>query len=297
MSRQPSLFGGNAAPPPTLRPSRRFALIAGALALLGVAGLAALAPSPAQAGRKKPKHILVVTDTKGFRHDSIPLAEETLKQIGDESGDFIVDYARTDEDLTAKMTPAALKGYDGVFFANTTGDLPLPDRDAFIKWIADGHAFMGCHAASDTFHGFPAYLQMIGGEFKTHGPQVEVECRIEDPKHPACKPFSGTSSFKVFDEIYQFKDFDRSRVHGLLTRRAHPNAKTPGDYPVAWCRREGKGRVFYTSLGHRQDVWRAPWYRQHLLGGIRWALGLEKGDDKPQRTTSDRQNAPTKNTR
>jgi type 1 glutamine amidotransferase len=225
---------------------------------------------------------LVVTVTKGFRHDSIPVAEETIRQIGDESGAFTVDYARTDEELSVKTAPAALKNYDGVFFANTTGDLPLADRDAFVKWVADGHAFVGVHAASDTFHGFRPYLEMVGGEFKTHGPQVEVECRVEDPKHPAGKAFEGAPSFKVFDEIYQFQNFDRSRVHGLLTLDAHPNDKTPGDYPVAWCRREGKGRVFYTSLGHRQEVWKAPWYRRHLLGGIKWALGLEKGDDKPQ---------------
>jgi Uncharacterized protein conserved in bacteria len=258
--------------------------LASAAAVLALILLAAT-QQPARAGKplqRSPKRILVVSVTKGFRHDSIPTGEEVLQKLASESkGAFTVDFARTDEELAAKMSPEGLKPYDAVFFNNTTGDLPLPDRDAFIKWIADGHAFIGAHAASDTYHGYAPYIQMLGGEFKTHGPQVEVECRVEDRKHPATKSFP-EPTFKVYDEIYQFKNFERPRVHGLLTLDSHPNDKTPGDYPIAWCRREGKGRVFYTALGHRKDVWNADWYQKHLAGGIRWALGLEKGDDKPQ---------------
>src|ERR1051325_7903840 len=79
-----------------------------------------------------PKKLLVVTVTKGFRHSSIPTAEKILAEIGERSGVYTVDYVRTDEDMAQKMTLAALKNYDGVVFANTTGgkgqqggDLPL----------------------------------------------------------------------------------------------------------------------------------------------------------------------------
>jgi type 1 glutamine amidotransferase len=78
------------------------------------------------------------------------------------------------------------------------------------------------------------------------------------------------------------KNFVRDRVHGLLTLDKHPNNGEPGDYPIAWCKKYGKGNVFYTSLGHREDVWESPVYQEHILGGIKWALGLEPGDATPQ---------------
>src|SRR5207245_1535770 len=90
-------------------------------------------------------------------------------------------------------------------------------------------------------------------------------------------------SYVVKDEIYLMKNFSRNNVHNLLALDKHPNSKEPGFYPVAWCKKLGKGRIFYTSLGHREDVWESATYQQHILGGIKWALGLEKGDAEPQK--------------
>ena len=140
------------------------------------------------------------------------------------------------------------------------------------------------HSGSDTFHdkghGFPPYIEMLGGEFLTHGAQATIECLNQDPSHPATRNFG--ESFWVHDEIYILQNFHRERVHGLLTQDKHPNTGMPGDYPVSWCKEFGKGRVFYTSLGHREDVWENQSYQKHITGGIRWALGLERGDAKPQ---------------
>lgn len=187
------------------------------------------------------------------------------------------------------LSPENLKKYDAVFFVNTTGDLPLPDPKGFIQWIEAGHAFVGMHSAADTFHGFPLYREMLGAEFKTHGPQVSVDAINEDNQCAACKHLP--AKWTVYDEIYQMKNFDRTKVHGLLTLDKHPNDKTPGDYPIAWKKEYGKGRVFYTSLGHREDIWDAETpenfkrmnpkevslaYQKHIMGGIRWALGLEQ---------------------
>jgi type 1 glutamine amidotransferase len=249
-----------------------------------------------------PKKVLVVTVTKGFRHSSIPTAEKVLGELAQKSGAFEVDYVRTDAEMAQKMTADALKNYDGVIFANTTGELPLPDKQAFLDWIKSGKGFVGMHSASDTFHPFPPYAEMLGGEFKIHHTQAHVDCINQDPKHPACREFGPT--FHVKDEIYLMKDFDRSKVHGLLGLDKHPadkspegDAQTSGDYPIAWCKEYGQGRVFYTSLGHREDVWDpntpegfkrenpkevSEAYQKHILGGIKWALGLEKGDAKPQ---------------
>jgi len=286
--------------------------------MAGMLVCSALGPAmPAQAAHKK---VLVVTVTTGYRHSSIPTAEKVLAELGKDARAFTVDYARVEpndpqfkgadgkpdkEKVTAaiakvlaeKMSAAALKHYDAVIFANTTGDLPLPDKQAFLDWIKSGKGFVGMHAAADTFHGFAGYLDMIGGEFKTHDKQLQVDAINQDTECPACRHLP--ANWEVFDEIYQFKNFDRSKVHGLLTldKCPSPGNQTPGDYPIAWCKDYGKGRVFYTSLGHREDVWDPDWpdrenprkvaeaYQKHILGGIKWALGLETMSTKPQKTT------------
>jgi type 1 glutamine amidotransferase len=241
-----------------------------------------------------PKKVLVVTVTKGFRHSSIPTAEKVLGELAQKSGAFTVDYVRTDAEMAEKMTLPELKKVDAVIFANTTGDLPLPDKEGFLEWIKSGKGFVATHSGSDTFHGFRPYIEMLGGEFETHHSQAQVDCINEDPKHPACKHLGPT--FHVKDEIYLIKNFDRANVHPLLMLDKHPNDKTPGEYPIAWAKEYGKGRVFYTSLGHREDVWDpntpesfkrenpasvAEAYQQHLLGGIKWVLKLERGNGKP----------------
>jgi len=277
-----------------------------------LAGILAVPATASAAPDAAPKRALVVTTTAGFRHSSIPTAERVIGDLAGSSGLFTVEYARLDPNsseykgpdgkpdkakveagmkavLAEKMSPEALKGYDLIIFANTTGDLPLPDPQALLDWIKAGHAFVGMHSATDTFPGFQPYTDMIGGHFLRHGPQVEVSIINQDKECPACRHLGDT--WTVFDEIYQLKNFDRSKVHGLLTLDKHPNDKTPGDYPIAWSKEYGNGRVFYTSLGHREDVWDPEWkerdgsrkndpevarqYQAHILGGIRWALKLE----------------------
>jgi hypothetical protein len=96
-----------------------------------------------------------------------------------------------------------------------------------------------------------------------------VTIDVEDPSHPSVLHLD--SQWVIQDEIYQFQNYSRDRIHVILSLnpKEHAKGSVPhGDYPVAWCREYGKGRVFYTSLGHRTDVWTNPVYQQHLLGGI-----------------------------
>lgn len=280
--------------------------------------LAALLSGPAFGA--SPKHVLVVTITKGFRHSSIPTAEKVLTELAFRSGEFTVDFASVDPKdprfdgdgakvdaeikrvLSEKMSPEALQQYDGVVFANTTGTLPIPDVDAFLDWLRAGHGFAGMHSATDTFHGpngtVSGYTRMINGQFRTHGAQAAVECLVGDHHHPATSHLG--DSFAVFDEIYLFRNHDRASSRSLLDLDKHPNTRDPGHYPVSWCREYGKGRVFYTSLGHREDIWDpntpegynrrnspevARAYQEHILGGIRWSLGLVRGSGQPQDLT------------
>ncbi|MSU62131.1 MAG: DUF1080 domain-containing protein [Pedosphaera sp.] len=245
-----------------------------------------------------PKRVLVVSTTTGFRHSSIPTAQKILKALGEQDGGFsvvdVVDGGERPKDkskeaawltsvtdlLALKLTATSLKNYDAVIFANTTGDLPMTNPQDLIDYVNRGGALIGMHSASDTFHGFKPYVEMLGGEFLTHGAQATVECLNQDHAHPATRHF--TESFVVHDEIYIQKSFNRQRVHGLLSLDKHPNTGAPGDYPIAWCKQVGKGRVFYTSLGHREDVWENQSYQKHITGGIRWAVGLSSGDVAPQ---------------
>jgi type 1 glutamine amidotransferase len=265
-----------------------------------------------------PKKLLVVTTTTGFRHSSIPTAERILQQLADSSGEFTVDFVHqppgkptlpkgaTDEQKAAyaadeqkweatlaaalqKLSPASLANYDGVAFVSTTGDLPIPDKTGFLDWIKAGHGFIGIHAASDTFHHWPGYIDMLGGEFKHHGRQVSVDCLNQDPANPATAGLPKVWTLQQ-EEIYQFTNYDPAKVHDLLILDKHPETGDPGHYGVSWCKPYGDGRVFYTSLGHREDIWDADpalkdrknsveiskAYQAHILGGIEWALGLKK---------------------
>lgn len=237
---------------------------------------------PATAQAQAAKKLLVVTVTKGFRHSSIPTAEKVLAALAEKDKSFTLDFARTDQELAEKMTADRLGQYDGFIFANTTGELPLPDKGAFLKSIESGKAFVGMHSASDTFHGSGSgvdpYIAMLGGEFLTHHAQAGVECLVQDGKHPATKTL-GESYCLEKEEIYLFKNYDGTKVRELLVLDKHPNKKTQfGRFPISWCKAFGQGKVFYTSLGHREDVWENKLYQGHILGGIKWALGLEPGE-------------------
>ena len=196
-----------------------------------------------------------------------------------------------------KLSPAnlAAKHIDGVIFANTTGDLPLPDRDGFIKWIEDGHAFVAMHSGSDTFHGFKGYIDTLQGEFAGHGAQVPADLVAGDTAHPANAGIGAKWDIQQ-EEMYHIKNQDRAKVRSLWFLRHDPNNTAKVEFfPVSWCRMAEKGRVFYTSLGHREDLWNADpnmkdrknsvetsrQFQAHILGGIKWALGLAEGSATP----------------
>lgn len=198
--------------------------------------------------------------------------------------------------VLSKLAPDSLEkeGIDGVIFANTTGDLPLPDNAGFIQWVEKGHGFMAMHSASDTFHGFAPYIEMLGGEFAGHGKQSPMELVGMDATHPAVKEISSPWSIQQ-EEMYHLKNYEKSRVRDLwisvkFPMDGRPDEGQAGHFPVSWVREPGKGRVFYTSLGHREDMWDdnpelpnrinspevAKSFQKHILGGIRWALGIAR---------------------
>jgi type 1 glutamine amidotransferase len=231
-----------------------------------------VAPGWIEAARYR---VLYLTHSAGFRHEVLPLSRQILKEIAEKSGKF--EVIATDD--VSLLNRDSLKQYDAVVFY-TTGELPISDeqKKALLDFIKSGKGFVGIHSATDTFYHWPEYGQMIGGYFDKHPWHQEVTIKVEDPNHPATRHLG--KSFKITDEIYQFRDWSRDRVHVLLSldvssvdlnkRDVH---RTDKDFAIAWTRTYGRGRVFYTALGHRPEVWRDERFQQHLLGGLEWAIG------------------------
>jgi uncharacterized protein len=230
-------------------------------------------PPPAPSGPTSTARILIVTHTEGFRHDSIPAAEAGIRDLGTETGLYASDFCRTANDVRTMLTADGLRAYQGVVFANTTGSLPIADLDAFLSWIAGGNGFVGIHSASDTYHDRPAYLSMLGGEFVTHGAIVDAEVRVDEVAHPSVSQWA--PAFRITDEFYRFQSLDPNRRTLLsLARDPEDGAPAPAGVaqPLAWYKNYSSGRVFYTALGHRSELWQDARYRRHVLEGIRWAI-------------------------
>lgn len=261
-----------------------------AVALLLFAGALAAEPrkpSPPEPPKKK-KRVLFITESRGFRHgvvnrgkEKYALAEKVMMEIGEKSGDF---EAVCSQDSRKEITAENLKNFDAVFFY-TTGELPLSDTQKadLINFIRKGGGFGGCHSATDTFYRWPEYGKIIGGYFDGHPWHKKVKVIVEDTKNPATKHLG--KEFVITDEIYQFRaPYDRSKLHVLMRldeAEAGKGKRKDRDNALAWIQEYGKGRVFYTALGHRDEVWKDERFQKHLLGGLRYVLKLEDADATP----------------
>ena len=247
-------------------------------------------PPPPHTKQIRLKHVLVIGETKGFEHDSVTDAMVAIYNMGKESGLWDTTI-RTDTELLTKKNLGRnaknLNYFDCLVFASTTGTLDMDasqkkDMMSFIK--DDGKGFVGIHAALDTFHQWPEYGEMIGGWFDEH-PWGTFEAPIinEQPNFPAVRHFP--KEFVKYDEIYQPKDWSRSKVNVLLSLdpsklyyannpRIH---RADHDFPVAWVKMYGKGRVFYSTLGHTEEAWQDPDIRKMYFEAIKWALGMTEG--------------------
>jgi len=248
--------------PETRRANGRFPAAIFILILVVSAGV----PNPLHAAGQ----VLVVTATAGFRHDSIETAEQVISSISDQTGRFTVVFARTEEEMLLALMPERLNDIRLVMFVNTTGEVGIAGREGLLRWISEGGSFIGAHSAADTWHESPEYIEMLGGEFETHPAETNVSVMVDDRDHPATAGLE--SPHRLFEEIYLFRNFHLEQVRMLLSLRASPENAQPGFFPLSWFRTYGRGRVLYTALGHRSDVWTSPWFEQHLTGAILWAL-------------------------
>lgn len=260
------------------RPWRLVVLAAG---LLLVACASAPNAQPAAAasgnGADAPRKVLYFTLAVGYKHEVVPESERILRELGERSGRFEVTVSQDPSLLNA----GELSKYDALVFY-TTGELPIDARQKqdLLDFVESGKGFVGVHSASDTFYEWPAYGRMLGGYFDRHPWHQQVTVEVEDGDHPATRHLG--DGFVITDEIYQFKDWSRDDVHVLL--RLDPDSvdlgkedvhRTDRDFALAWTRRQGQGRVFYTALGHRPEVWNDPRFQKLLVGGLLWSMGEE----------------------
>jgi uncharacterized protein len=284
--------------------TRREMLLATGAALLGPTAATQLFASE----RRATKRVLFFTKSSGFEHSvvkrpkdgGLSLAERILTEIGKEHGFEVV--ATKDGRL---FDPDKIGEWDAFAF-ETTLDLTEPGTDkqppmskdgkkAFLDAIHDGgKGFVGMHCANDTFHSKPGevdpYIKMIGGEFIVHGSQQKVKLDITDPSFPGVKDF-GQGSFEILDEWYALKnqpdDLHVILAHDMSTFKLKDGGNKCYDrpnFPETWARMHGKGRVFYTSMGHREDVWENKAFQGMLLGALGWATNQVEVSIEPNVT-------------
>jgi len=163
-------------------------------------------------------------------------------------------------------------------------------RKNILAFLANGGGLVGFHAASDAQYNWKEFGEIIGGYFWGHpwnaGDKVAVT--LDEPSHPLLAAFGG-KDFEITDEIYQFKEpYSRSNLRVLMKLDIQKTdmkkggiQRKDGDFAVAWIRDYEKGHIFYSSLGHREDIYWNPTILKFYLDGIQFALGDIKADATP----------------
>ena len=252
------------------------------------------------------KVVLAWADTRNGiqQHDSVSHALAVIERLGYDSGVYDT-FIRTDSNIAAmepKRTtgePASggpnLRMADAIFFLGHR-DVPIDDQQKLdlLKFVRDdGKGFVAAHTAMTAFDAWPEFGELLGGRYDGHpwnvaaGPVVN-----EAPDFPATRHFP--PGLTLTDEFYQPKGFSRTSARVLLrldVARMPASAEVhvkDGDLPLAWAKTYGKGRVFYSSLGHDASAWDNRDVAQMYFEAIKWALGLSEGDATPRPLTASR---------
>ncbi|MFF4863593.1 ThuA domain-containing protein [Streptomyces sp. NPDC002405] len=215
------------------------------------------------------RRLLVHTRTADYRHDSIPDAVAALRALDG----FEVVHT---EDPEALARP--LERYAAVVFLSTSGEVLTPaGRERLAAYVERGGGFVGVHAAACTEYDWPYYGELLGARFARHPNYQPGRVLVEDRDHPATRHLPAEWAFT--DEWYDFRTNPRGAVR-VLARADESSYRGGGmgtDHPLVWCREQGRGRVFYTALGHASEAYADPDFRAHLRGGIEWAAGSAAG--------------------
>jgi type 1 glutamine amidotransferase len=214
---------------------------------------------------KNPK-VLLFSKTKGFRHDSIETARDRIIENGSKSG---MSFEWTED--SSKFNSDYLKRFDSIVFLMTTGDvLNEGEQSALERFVEDGKGWVGVHSASDTEYEWPWYGNLVGAYFKSHPPQhPKLTIRVESEANPGS--FGLPKPWQRSDEWYDFRANPRSKVNVLLSLDEKEYKQKVEDHPISWWHWQGKGKAWYTGMGHTKESYTETAFMQHLMGGILWA--------------------------
>ena len=280
-----------------LKPGCSLVLVLFALTVGRVEAQTAASTAPPPAPHAKQihlKNILVIGQSKGFEHDSISDAMATIYNLGRESGLWDTEM-RTDTELLTKKdlgrNAKNLNYFDLLVFSSTTGELDLDDSQKadILSFVHDdGKGFVGVHSATITFTDWPEYGEMIGGYFDEHPwGTFDAPIVVEDPQFPGMQQWPPSCILR--DEIYQVRNYSRDKVRVLMRLDAsradlsNPRVhRTDRDFAVTWAKMYGKGRVYYSTLGHSKENWDNPNLQKMYAEAIKWAVGLVNADVTPR---------------
>jgi type 1 glutamine amidotransferase len=251
-------------------------------------------------GARARKAVLAWADTRNgiAQHDSVSHALAVIERLGYESGLYDT-YIRTDSNIISKqplMTdgkPASggpsLTNVDAIFFlGHREVDLDARQRSDLVSFVRDeGKGFVAAHTAVTAFESWPEFGEILGARYDGHPWNTAYGTVInEDPAFPATNHFPARFTFT--DEFYQARDYSRDKIRVLLrldTSKMPASSevhRTDGDFPLAWAKMYGKGRVFYSALGHAASTWDDPNVYHMYLEALKWSLGLIDGDASPR---------------
>jgi type 1 glutamine amidotransferase len=252
---------------------RRPVAIAAVMVVLVLGGCSRQAPRPAPATEpvRDGFAVLVFTRTTGYRHASIDDGLAAIRRLGAANG-FTVDAT---QDPT-RIQDAALTPYRAVVFLSSTGEpLDRTQQAALKRWVEAGGGWVGVHAAADALYDWPWYGELVGAWFRRHPSVQRATVQVTDRSHPSTE--SLPAAWTRTDEWYDFRDNPRGRVQVLavVDESSYQGGGMGADHPVSWCHEQGRGRSWYTALGHSKASWSEPLFLAHVLGGIRWAAGSD----------------------
>lgn len=218
-----------------------------------------------------PPRILVFTKTAGFVHNSIPDGVAALRKMAGENN-WILDTTSN----ANLFTPDHLKQYKAIVWLSTTGNvLNETQQTAFENYMLTGGGYVGVHAAADTEYDWPFYNQVVGAYFLSHPKQQKAVIQVKDKSHPATSFLP--ERWERFDEWYNYKSVRPDiQVLANLDESTYEGGKNGDNHPIAWYHPVGRGRAFYTGLGHTKESFVEPLFLRHLHGGIRYAMGDTK---------------------
>jgi len=245
--------------------------------------------SLAGASSAQKKHLLILGEEKGYRHESVSHAMAVIEELGKQNGQWDTTIRTDTEVLTKKkleFNAKNLNDFDAVLFF-TGGDLEMDpqQRADLLSFVHDdGKGFIGVHSAAITWAKWPEFVEMLGGTFDEHPwGTFNAPIIVEDSTFPGMQQWPREFVYK--DEIYQMKDFSRDKVHVLMRLDSckldlsNPKAhRKDHDFAVTWAKSYGKGRVYYSTLGHPEENWDDPRLQQMYTEAIKWAVGLETAD-------------------